>query len=290
MKISTEIRSAAALVGEERAIELIARSGFDAWDFSMNTSMASYSKERGCIVDGDHPLHGPNYSRFAKRLRKVGEDFGIVCNQSHAPFPTAVPGMRDYLLRAIECTAIAGAQICVIHPCNHWNAEKNAEMYLALLPFAKECGVRIATENMWNWDPQNDNASPAACSHHDDFLAHINAVGDPYLVACVDVGHAEMMGLNTTAEKMILTLGEHVEALHVHDNDLHYDMHQIPGGGRIDFNPVLRALKRINYSGYLTLESYNYLKSFTPDTAQEGIKELARSARALADEFESATF
>ena len=35
MKISTEIESAAAIIGEERAVEYIAKAGFDAWDFSM---------------------------------------------------------------------------------------------------------------------------------------------------------------------------------------------------------------------------------------------------------------
>ena len=35
MKISTEIGSASRKVGEEKAVELIAKAGFDAWDFSM---------------------------------------------------------------------------------------------------------------------------------------------------------------------------------------------------------------------------------------------------------------
>ena len=35
MKISTEISSARRLVGEERAVEYVAKAGFDAWDFSM---------------------------------------------------------------------------------------------------------------------------------------------------------------------------------------------------------------------------------------------------------------
>ena len=34
MKISTEIASAAKLVGEEKAVEYAAKAGFDAWDFS----------------------------------------------------------------------------------------------------------------------------------------------------------------------------------------------------------------------------------------------------------------
>ena len=64
--------------------------------------------------------------------------------------------MQPYLMRAIECTAEAGGKICIIHPENDKSAEENAEMYQKLLPFAKECGVKIATENMWMWDEEKD--------------------------------------------------------------------------------------------------------------------------------------
>lgn len=36
MKISTEIGSASLLIGEEKAIEYVAKAGFDAWDFSIS--------------------------------------------------------------------------------------------------------------------------------------------------------------------------------------------------------------------------------------------------------------
>jgi hypothetical protein len=55
MKISTEIASAARIVGEQRAVELIAKAGFDAWDFSM-FSMPRYSKSAGKMIITDHPL------------------------------------------------------------------------------------------------------------------------------------------------------------------------------------------------------------------------------------------
>lgn len=35
-------------------------------------------------------------------------------------------------------------------------------MYFDLLPFAKECGVKIATENMWNWNEKTEEACFAA--------------------------------------------------------------------------------------------------------------------------------
>lgn len=286
MKISTEIATTARHVGEEKAIELIARAGFDAWDFSM-FDMARYDWGRGCLIDNGHPLRSREWAAFAKRLRKIGEDNGIVCNQSHAPFPTSLPVIRDYLKRAIECTALAGGEICVIHPDNGKGPEENAEMYFELLPFAREHGVKIAAENMWNWSNEKDPVFPAACSHHTDFLAHLKAVDDPYFVACLDIGHAEMAGLDTSAREMILTLGDRLQALHLHDNDRFRDCHQIPFSMQIDFDVVVRSLKEIGYAGYFTLEADQYLRDYTSENVFEGVKDLAASARRLAAMFEA---
>lgn len=284
MKISTEINSAARIVGERRAIELLAKAGFDAWDFSM-FAMAKYNKVTGGVITSDHPLCGNNYAEFAKELRKIGEDCGIVCNQSHAPFPSRGKEMMYYLKRAIECTAIAGGEICVIHPNNNKSAEENAEMYFELLPFAKQHGVKIATENMWNWDKEKDEALPASCSHHDDFVKHLDVVNDESFVACLDIGHAAMRGLNTSVREMILALGDRLAALHIHDNDMWHDSHQIPFSMNIDFSDMVSALREINYKGYFTLEADSFLKKYDESNVFEGVKELANSARRLADEF-----
>ena len=289
MKISTEIWSSANILGEERAIYELAKAGFDAWDFSM-FEMARIDWSTYKVMPSTHPLSGNDYVAFAKKLRKIGEDNGIYCNQSHAPFPSLVPGIRDLLKRAIECTAIAGGEHCIIHPDNHRSAEENAEMYFELLPFAKECGVKIATENMWNWDGNNNHATPAACSHHDDFLAHIKAVNDPNFVACLDIGHAEMKGLDTSAKQMILTLGDKLEALHIHDNDKWHDSHRSPFSMDINWEEVVGALKQINYKGVFTLEADAHIRT-TAKTEEEALREIAnlqKAARRLADMFERA--
>ena len=175
MKISTEIESSAIKVGKEKAIELIAKAGFDAWDFSM-FDMCKYNWETRVAKVGDSPLNGANGLAYARRLKQIGLDNGIVCNQSHAPFPTSNQLIRSMCKRAIECTAEAGGNICIIHPDNDKTAEENAEFYMELLPFAKDCGVKIATENMWNWKGEKDQATFAACATPESFLAHLNAV------------------------------------------------------------------------------------------------------------------
>ena len=289
MKTSTEINSAAKFVGEERAIEYIAKAGFEAWDFSM-FKMCKYDRPTKTLLDNDHPLAGKDYLKFARRLRQIGLDNGIECNQSHAPFPTYAPQIRAHYKRAIECTAEAGGKICIIHPDNYKSAEENAEIYHELLPFAKSCGVRIATENMWNWNDELNQAAPAACSHHDDFVKHIDIVNDEYFTACLDIGHAEMRGLNTSAVEMIRALGPRLGALHVHDNDLHYDSHQIPFSMQINFDAVVKALKEVGYKGDMTLEADTYLHHFAKgdeDKVFEGIKNLADAAKKLAEMFKA---
>lgn len=282
--ISTEIGASARRVGELKAIELVAKAGFDAYDFSMVSNIVRYDWSEKKRYFADHPLAGKNYIKFVKEMKKVAKDNGIFCNQSHAPFPTYDKFVFDQLKRAIECTAEAGGKICVIHPDNFKGAKENAETYLELLPFAKAHGVKIATENMWNWDYEKDIAIPAACSHHDDFLAHIKEVNDEYFVACLDIGHAEMAGLDTSAVQMIKTLGHNLQALHIHDNNKKNDSHWIPFSMEIDFDGVIKALKDIDYKGEFTLECDYYMNN-CPDVEQ-GLKEIYGAVRKIADKFD----
>ena len=277
MKISTNTNFLDRMVGYEKAVEIIGRVGFDAWDLSLFN-----------LELDDNPMLCSDYVKRVKNLRKIGEDFGMTCNQSHTPFsPKFNQDVFDMQRKAIECTAIAGGEIAVVHPVNDYSAQQNAELYFKLLPFAKEHGVKIATENMWNWNTEKDIASKAACSHHLDFKAHIDAVCDPYLVACLDIGHAQMQGLDTSAVLMIESLGNSLQALHIHDNDCHYDSHALPFTGKIEFESIVKALKNANYKGYFTMESERHLNFFTAETAEKGIKEIYLVAKRLADMFEN---
>ena len=148
--------------------------------------------------------------------------------------------------------------------------------------------MKIATENMWNWDCDKDESSFAACATSESFLAHLDAVNDDYLVACLDIGHAEMRGSGSGAANMALALGSRLKALHIHDNDRWHDNHQLPFSMSIDFAPIVTALKKIGYDGWFTLEADSYLKDFQKDNVFEGMKNLAKSARRLADMFDRA--
>ncbi|MBQ3229985.1 MAG: sugar phosphate isomerase/epimerase [Clostridia bacterium] len=287
LKTSTEIRSIASKVGEEKAVEFVAKAGFDAWDFSM-LAMVRYDWSTNRCLPCGHALAGSEAFKFARRLKSIASDCGIVCNQSHAPYPTYCKAIADTYEKCIELTAEAGGEICVIHPDNYKSAEENAEMFLRLLPVAKGCGVKIATENMWNWNEEKKRPSFAACSTPESFLEHMKAVDDDYFVACLDIGHAELLGLDTSAVEMIDKLGTHLQALHVHDNNKKGDLHKIPFSDSIDFDAVAKALKRNGYDGYLTLEAVSHMSAFDGENVFLGVKELADSAKKLAEMIEDA--
>lgn len=286
MKISTEIWSIAKLVGEEKAIEYVSNAGFDAWDFSL-FEMCRYDRQNDSIIPTEHPLFCRNYLSFASKLKRIGMDNGVICNQTHAPFPTDSEKVRNFMKRAIECTAEVGADICVIHPLKNVSLERNVEMYMGLLDFSKSCKVRLAAENLYAWDADNDMAMPSVCSTPQDFCELIDAVDDESFVACLDIGHAEMVGDVTSAVQMIKFLGHRLKALHICDNDKRHDSHQIPFSMNINFNSVVSALKSIGYSGYLTLEAGCFLERYTSENAGAAVKELALSAQKLVRMFEA---
>jgi hexulose-6-phosphate isomerase len=164
---------------------------------------------------------------------------------------------------------------------NDGTPEENAEMYFELLPFAKEHNVKIATENMWNWKKFHRHSCFAACATPESFNAHLDAVNDDYLVACLDIGHAEMKGSETSAPEMIRGLNKRLKALHIHDNDKLHDSHQIPFSMNIDFAAIVDALQEIGYDGYLTLEASRYLNDFDISEIEAGVKNLYNSVEKM---------
>ncbi len=243
----------------EQIVKLIKDCGFDAYDFTMYGIAALES-----FIDKD------NYASLAKDFRKYADSIGIVCNQSHSFFPTIKLGNEEwnekgmfYTRRAIEVAGILGAKYCVVHPCNDMSAEQNAGTYNALKQTAKDSGVKIALENMWNWNAEEDHAIRAACSDEVDFNKHLDVLSDDgVFVACLDIGHAEMKGLNTSAVKMIKSLGSRLKCIHLHDNDRHHDSHRLPFTYGIDFEPIIDALAEIKYDGDITFEADWYPAGF----------------------------
>lgn len=268
MEISTEIGTFAPYGSTEDILRLVKNSGFTAYDFSLFT-------------DGlkDRLIDRADYLEAARELRAFADSLGLKCNQSHAPFPSAKKGNEEFnektfgeMVRSLYVSGILGAKVCVIHPCDDYSAEENAVMYRRLEPYAREAGVKIGLENIWVWNMEKMEATPSACSDHKDFLKHLSLLDSDVFVACLDIGHAEMRGLNTSAVEMIKALGTRLQALHIHDNDKHRDKHELPYTDKINFPAIITALKESGYQGDVTLEASNFIfklpVSVYPDAAK----------------------
>ena len=263
MILSTQSLIMQRAYGYEDGVRALKRIGFDAYDFTM-FDMAEQP---------DDPMTRADFSETCRSLRKAADEAGILCNQTHAPFPSRKADdaawngvIFDYLARSVEITSLLGGNVCVIHPCNDYTAKQNAELlYRPLEKHARKFGVKIALENMWNFSRQANKAVPCACSTAEDFLKHLDLLDPEYFVACLDIGHAEMLGDCVSAAELIRALGPRLQALHVHDNDRAHDWHTFPYAGNIDWEPVYAALREIRYAGELTFEAGLGIMKFPPE-------------------------
>jgi len=282
MLISTSIISLRGWGDNKAILQLLKNAGFDAYDFTMYDPHCM-----DCFNDKE------DYIERAKDLRAYADSIGIVCNQSHALFPTYREGNAEWdamadiqIKRGLEVTGILGGKCCVIHPQNDYSLEKNVEMFKHFLPTAKKANVKIALENMWNWDKELGHAVFAACSDCKSFCDHMDALEEDkeWFTACLDIGHAEMKGLGTSAVKMIKALGNRLGALHLHDNDRHHDNHRMPYTYGIDFEPIIDALAEIDYQGDITFEADGYPCGFPIKLLPEAMGLMAAIGKYIRDE------
>jgi hexulose-6-phosphate isomerase len=122
--------------------------------------------------------------------------------------------------------------------------DRALETLIELAPFAKEAEVIIGVENVWN----KFLLSPLEMR---DF---IDKAANPYICAYFDVGNTLLTGY---PEHWIDILGGRIKKVHLKDY-----RRAAPGlsgfvdllEGDVDYPEVMRALKRIGYSNWLTAE------------------------------------
>ena len=109
-------------------------------------------------------------------------------------------------------------------------------------------------------------------------LRVVRELGHPLLGFNLDIGHAWCVG--DDLEKAIGEAGPRIWNLHVEDIKGRVHEHLVPGRGDLDFLAMFRALERIKYAGFLTLELYPY-KDKPGEAGEEGLKYLRSLARRL---------
>lgn len=261
MKVVAQTHLASVKLGSDfEAVKAFKEAGFDGYDLSVH--------HRGSILYSSDPLGQ------AKKLRELSEEIGIPCLQSHAPFTCirdaahADEYRKTELEPAVRIAGILGCPVIVVHPGNDLSVETNYEhIYKPLLEIARPLGVKIATENMWNYDDKMQITSKnVACATVENFCRQVDIARDEYMTACLDIGHAEITDA-PGAVAMIRGLNKRIGALHVHDVDKINDLHVLPfsSNAAVAWDPIIDALREIGYKGAFTFEADNSLKRLPPE-------------------------
>lgn len=245
---------------DKKVLDLIKSCGFEYFDLTLFWKGVT-----------EHIGVGEDYLEKAKELREYADKIGLICEQSHAFFCAGndedTNRIRiDYIKKDIRTASLMGAKEIVIHPAEDLSFEENIEMFKGFMPVAKECGIKIAVENVIAY--KNGKPVPLCTSTPEGFVKFIDTLNDECVVACLDIGHAELDVCNTSAVEMIKALGPRLQALHIHDNDKHGDNHQIPYTNGICFKDILDTLKEYNYQGNITFEVETcYNRGYNPKSS-----------------------
>lgn len=289
MLLSTQNRHFQNAYGFEQSIRILKAAGYDAYDMSFFD-----------MFKDDCELNAPDYREKAKKMRATADEIGIVCNQAHAPFgsstgePTEDKKRFDAILRSMEIAAMLGAKAIIVHPKQHlpYITEKkvlwdiNLEFYRALAPFAKQFGIKVALENMWQWNNVGGRVIDSVCSRPEEFKAYLDELNDDCFCACLDIGHAALT--DEDIPSFIRTLGhDYLLALHVHDVEYKNDLHTMPYTQKINWDEVTTALAAINYQGDLTFEADNFLRGFPRELWEDAAGLMVKVGRHLVSEIEA---
>lgn len=261
MKLSIESYGLVERFGEHEAMKLAKEAGFDAIDYSFY-----YNNEKEEVL-------GDCYREHALVLRRYLDEIGMECNQTHAPFTISYGCRFDetdpkylWMLHALEAAAVLGAKSMVVHsitvPAGVDFEEYNIDYYKSLIPYCEKFGIRVAVENLFARDAATKRITGKIGSP-EDLNRIVARIGSPWVVACVDVGHAMLTGY--APEDFIAGVSAPIlKALHIHDNDGIDDRHIAPFTGMFNWTKIMTALQKAGYDGELTFELVGFLRKI-PD-------------------------
>jgi sugar phosphate isomerase/epimerase len=283
MLLSTQTSNTVSRFGFEKGIRVLKDAGFDCLDYSMFG-----------MRKPDDPLCGDNWRELAEEMKKTADAVGIGFNQSHAPFSfrwqdkeVEMNFARPMVERSIEISGILGVDTCIVHPL-HWFEYKgheeearqlNLDYYRGLIPVARNAGVRVCIENMWQTELKRRCIGDDVGSRGADLASYVDEIDSEWIVACLDIGHSGLVG--EEPQDAIRALGGRLKALHVHDNDYVSDRHTLPFLGRIDWTQVTAALRDVAYDGVFTYEADNFISRFPDDYVFEALKFMEKTGRYL---------
>jgi len=275
MKLSTNFIRFHNELGLEKTIDAFSEAGFEGIDF--NADLEEYYTDA-------------HDKEFYLNVKKYANDRGIGFYQTHAPFASSYDDEEktkkrfDDIVKSMKHSSYLGADMIVIHPCNHINyienncydfmMQYNIDFYKKLIPYAEEFEIKIAIENIGRCVTQTQEG----------LLELLNTLDNDVFTVCYDVGHANIIEGQDPA-KMIMALGKRIGCTHIHDNDGIRDAHTLPYYGTIDWESVMKAFAESGYEGNLNYESGLFVDKVPVCLRPESAKYMAKVGKHLIERF-----
>jgi len=183
----------------------------------------------------------------------------------------------DHTMRALTLAKELGAP-CIttepggpVEPGQSWSAALRlfVEMLKPVAAHAEKEGVLLLVE------PEPGLLIETA----DQFLEFMQHIDSPAVGMNFDIGHAYCV--KDDPATTIPRVAQHIRHFHLEDiAATRVHQHMVPGDGAIDFAAALRAIRAMNYQGWVTIELYPYIDD--PDraarTAFERVQKLLAAA------------
>ncbi len=271
------------------AIAEAKKAGADAIDFSLD----------GQDLRNENSIYGKNDDEiiaYYTDLKKFADECGIEIYQTHGR-PRGLTGEKEEdaarlanLRIDLLASKCLGASICVVHnaisgehgadPDKDFMYKLSYELFSKSLPYAKQYGVKIATETFGNTSKYNTCDFFGRLHNFTRAYKDIQALGEykDWFSVCIDSGHTHIATHfdNPDVPEFIRKVGSEIEisALHLHDNDSYSDQHNIPHGGTIDWIDTLSALEEVGYKGVynVELDTRKYGRDLITDASAFGVK------------------
>ncbi|MCI8623967.1 MAG: sugar phosphate isomerase/epimerase [Provencibacterium sp.] len=271
-------------LGFERGCGLLRESGFEGIDWNINRAWDQEElragKLSGCIFEKPLPEILAYYREDLEAIRKNG----LAISQAHAPFPAHIRGVPELEPYAVEifkgCIRLCDAVDCnnlIIHgisvspgepELSYEDVERlNFRIFEPLIPLLSETNVTVCLENLFA--TVDGRHFEGTCSNPQEAVRLIDTLneraGKECFGLCLDTGHLNLLRKNI--REYVRVLGPRIKALHIHDNDGSRDEHLMPFTGTVRWNDFTSALKEVGYTGDLSFETFNQVKSPRMDAA-----------------------
>jgi len=226
------------------------------------TVMEKYKAMKAAGFEGVEPMGGLDRAEVIAALKETGLEAASVCCHTHWAKPFSAPDEatrkvgQDGLVLSLQDAKAYGATSVLLVPGVAKNGvsyedcfKRSVEEVKKAVPVAKDLGVKIAIENVWN-----------------DFIIkpqqavdYLDAINSEWVGWHFDIGN---VGRYSPAETWIPVIGKRIVRLHIKEFNTKVMTAEKPGAG-FGFNlmegdnnwpAIMKALDKIKYEGWAISE------------------------------------